>query len=1080
MGVTVPNNAQDEVPDALPNPLSGAPVRIFSGHIDAVMGVAFSPDGSLLASSSGDHLIKLWDMRTGENKRTLRKHNDLVSSVAFSPNGQLLASGSWDNRVIIWNVATGRVVSQLLGHAMDVNTVSFSPDGKLLASGDLNGTVKLWDVARGTIVRTFLGHAAGVTSAVFSPDGTLVTGGLDGDIHFWNVSTGENMQTYNAPLSHVKTIALSPDGLLLAAGGRINFTAAGWEGGIQMIWNLANEDEPPIIDYEGQSVESVALSPDGAQFANVQAGGWVQLRDISNFSNWEWIWGRGEQGGNAVTFAPDNSLLAIGSDDGLVTVRNTAVMPQVENLFGHEGGARATAFSPDGKWLASGSTDDTIKLWNLTDRTEWQTLSVDNGTVLSLAFNPSGRLLASSHSGAILIWNVTNGTLFQRLSGEVWDGAASMAFSPDGTKVATGGWDWNVRIWDVATGIQERTLLTSATVFSAAYLPLDDRVIVSGSRDGSVRLWEVANSYNYQTEEEHAGEVREIACSQDGRFLASAGEDGTIKLWNVTYEQGSLPNLTLWRTLIGHSDYVRTVTFSPEGTLLFSGSWDGTIRIWNVTTGKELQALTAHLDYVTSLAVAPDGTTLASTGNDRLVRLWNLDPLPLDSDLDGMADYWERENGLDPSNFWDKFEDSDHDGLMSSMEFVLGTTPVRADSDDDGMPDGWEFRMGLALLKDDAAADHDNDGMPNGWEYRHDLDATDPTDASQDSDDDGVSNLNEYKGSSDPQNFLSVPLLSFSLPHLGVSLFLLGSTLVGVSFWYYREKSRKDLITRLGAPDYATALKIQSGGFKDHTSLLQAQAEANALGKKALDSYHNRDYAVAFRQLEFSLALYERLENQLRVAETIYHLIRLQKEMEMLTQDSSVLQRFPLPPYDDATIEALDHMLQALVAEADKNWGFAENAWQMALETEGLDIAYQTRCQGALVEAEVRKWLSNPSAPVQETLRARLDKWQKTCEMGQQFESQCQVYLLRAKVALASFQFEEMENWLEQCLMTANAADLRHYQDLARQEIAKSAEHREKLGALIDKERLLVPEEKEKILHEYIRKAFEFVSGAAD
>jgi hypothetical protein len=173
-------------------------------------------------------------------------------------------------------------------------------------------------------------------------------------------------------------------------------------------------------------------------------------------------------------------------------------------------------------------------------------------------------------------------------------------------------------------------------------------------------------------------------------------------------------------------------------------------------------------------------------------------------------------------------------------------------------------------------------------------------------------------------------------------------------------------------------------------------------------------------------------------------------------------------------------MLQALVAEADKNWGFAENAWQMALETEGLDIAYQTRCQGALVEAEVRKWLSNPSAPVQETLRARLDKWQKTCEMGQQFESQCQVYLLRAKVALASFQFEEMENWLEQCLMTANAADLRHYQDLARQEIAKSAEHREKLGALIDKERLLVPEEKEKILHEYIRKAFEFVSGAAD
>ncbi|MFQ5978620.1 MAG: WD40 repeat domain-containing protein [Candidatus Heimdallarchaeota archaeon] len=1061
-------SSQDEPPEIQPNPLSGAVVRTFSGHIGSVESVAFSPDGSILASGSGDYSIKLWDVGRGTLLRTLRKHNGEVSSVTFSPNGKSLASGSWDNNIVIWDVAKRKAVRTLRGHTLDVYTVAFNPSGELLASGDHNGTVKLWDVASGKLLWTKFAHSSRIGSVVFAPNGSyLASGGWDSFVNLWNVSTSELLQSYSRPLSEVRDLAFSPDGTVLGIATGIPLE----NRGEIRFWNLTSGEEPQLFDWATRAFSTLAFSPDGAKLATGLAHGAIGLWYLDGR---EWIWGKDESGTNEVTFSPDGTLLAVGTDDNLARLRNVVAVQQVENLYGHTGAVQSVAFAPDGSLLASSGWDETIRLWNTTDGTGWQTLSGYNDSVHSVAFSPDGSLLASGQGDStIQLWNVTNGTILRELSGGHRWGITSVAFSPSGATLASSGWDWNIRFWNVTTGAPIRVLFETSSVLSIAYHPSDERILVSGSEDGSIAFWDIPNRYNYELLQDHSGEVFSVAFSHDGRHLASGGEDRMIRLWNVTYNysQSALPAVTPWKTLIGHGDSVRSVDWSWDGTLLASGSNDRTVRLWNVTSGAELQTFPAHTANVVSVAFSPNGSQMASGGADRLVRLWDLDPLPLDSDLDGMADYWERKYGLDHSNFWDKFDDPDDDALMNSLEFFLGINPINADTDNDGMPDGWEYQMGLALLHDDAGADSDSDGMPNHWEYDFGFDATDPADAGRDSDRDGVSNVNEYRGGSNPRNFWSVPLLSLSLPHIGVGALLLVIGNVAFAVWQYRDRRRRTVITRLGAPDYATALKIQKSGFADHESFLQADLEAKALIEKALSSYQHQNYAVAFRQLELSLTLYERLENRLLVAETIYHLVRLQKEMELLTADNSILQRFPQPPYDDPTIEGLDHMLQALVAESEKNWGLAESAWHTALDTPGLSIGFLTRCQGALVEAEIRKWLSNPSAPIQDKLRSRLDSWQEACETNQQFESLCQVYLLRAKVALASFQFEEMEQWLAQCLTTAETADLQHYQEIARNEVAKSAEHKERLSALIDKERLLVPEEKEKILHEYIRKA---------
>ncbi|MGH3844617.1 MAG: caspase, EACC1-associated type [Pseudonocardiaceae bacterium] len=215
------------------------PARTLTGHHGPVRGVAFSPDGRLLATASADNTARLWSPATGAHLRTLTGHDCPVQGVAFSSDGRLLATASADNTARLWDPATGQHLHTLTGSSFErpvpglavgggVTAVAFSPDGRLLATASHDNEVCLWDPATGQHLRTLTGHDGPVWGVAFSPDGRLLaTSGEDNTARLWDPATGQHLRTLTGHDGPVQGVAFSPDGHVLATASDDN-TARLW------------------------------------------------------------------------------------------------------------------------------------------------------------------------------------------------------------------------------------------------------------------------------------------------------------------------------------------------------------------------------------------------------------------------------------------------------------------------------------------------------------------------------------------------------------------------------------------------------------------------------------------------------------------------------------------------------------------------------------------------------------------------------------------------------------------------------------------------------------------------------------
>ncbi len=576
------------------------------GHRSEVRSVAWSPDGTRLATGSADGTAKSWDSAGGRVLLTLKGHASAVRSVSWSPDGTRLATGSEDGRAKVWDSAGGRELLTLKGHASPVCSVSWSPDGTRLATGSVDDTAKVWDSAGGRDLLTLKGHTRMVWSVAWSPDGMrLATASHDGTAKVWDSAGGRELLTLKGHTSPVRSVSWSPDGTRLATGS---------EDGKAKVWDAVGGRELLTLTGHTDQVRSVSWSPDGARLATASLDGTAKVWDAAGGPEQFTLKGH-TLAVWSVSWSPDGARLATGSEDGTAKVWHAAGGRDLLTLKGHQSMIWSMTWSPDGTRLATGSEDRTARVWDAGDGRELLTLKGHTDQVHSVSWSPDGsRLATASLDGTAKIWDAANGRELRTLKGHTGV-LTSVCWSPSGTRLATGSHDGIAKVWDTADGRELLALKRHTGVVSSLSWSPDGTRLATGSEDGTARIWDAAGGQALLTLEGYTGMVYSVSWSPDGMRLATGNGDRTAKVWDT------VSGLELL-TLKGHTSAVRSLSWSRDGTRLATGSLDGTAKVWDAAGGRELLTLTGPAGEII-VSWSPDGTRLATGSEDGTAKVWD-------------------------------------------------------------------------------------------------------------------------------------------------------------------------------------------------------------------------------------------------------------------------------------------------------------------------------------------------------------------------------------------------------------------------------------------------------------------------
>lgn len=602
-----------------------------------------SPDGSHLATSGADGVVRIWDAAGSQELLSLSGHTDKVQGLDFRFDGKRLASASHDGTVRIWDVTTGLELLTLNAHEGGAHAVSFNPDGTRLATAGMDDTVRVWDSVTGELLLTFDAPSGGFhkgNALAFSPDGNfLAVAGADGHVQLYDMETGKPALRLNGR----PPIAFHPQGITLATMDE--------QGSRVVLWDLAEsfasqtgKIQNTLGGYTNPVLE-IAYSPDGARLATGSLDGST------------WVWSLDSESGEKlldlpghigviwdISFSPDNQRMLTASVDGSIRIWDISPLNNAGLLVlsGHGGRLTQVAIEPNSKYLATAGYDGNVKVWTMPDGRELFTLSAHSGPVWDITFSPDGESLATAGAdNTARVWDIRASLASPdssarleisddpNLSGSLSNqpGIRQVAFSPDGARLLTAGADGMVRLWDINTGQETGAFKFEATrygvsgVASATFSPDGKQLAaVTEGPEAMLKVWEIETG-NVVFEASRHVEMDAyfaLAYSPDGNYLAVSGLNITITIYDI--RSGQVSN-----AISGYKSAVMGMDLSLDGSLLATSHADGTVKVWNLLTGQELLTLSGNSGPVPSVVFSPDGKHLITSGFDGTARVFVLD-----------------------------------------------------------------------------------------------------------------------------------------------------------------------------------------------------------------------------------------------------------------------------------------------------------------------------------------------------------------------------------------------------------------------------------------------------------------------
>lgn len=588
------------VPDRYEFNLGGAPVN----------GLAFSPDHRLLASSSGDGSVVLWDAPKHTRIAPLPAKLARASAVAFGADGRLATSGLDENGagvLAVWDTATR--TAGWNAHLKDfAGTMAYSADGRHLAAAVTGGKIALYDLPS-TQPRILIANGRTPTSLSFSADGSLLASAdARTDPIVWNVATAGRWTALAA--EHVYSVLFSAAGRTLAGSADDKGVYA---------WDLTSTPKAlPTLPLDGRFGWTISAVV-GTTIAVADETGQVSLWDLPARRRFSVFSDRGRTETISVALSNDGAMLASGGFNGTIVLHDLTRQPYA----GFTAQIKDIKVSPDGKTVATAGSDHMVRLWN-PDGSPIAALGPHNDEVAAVAFSPDGKLLAAiTRTAVVSVWDLAGRTRIAPPMPSTSLGASTdVLFNADGTLLAAATFAPN--LWDLHDRAHpvDRTagFVDSRVATGVAFLP-DGKRLIAGNVGGILNIWSIdpADKFGRLVKriETGQGALQDIALSPDGRLLATAGDRRTIKLWDVD-------SLSEVAVLSGHTAPIQELAFSGDGRRLASAGDDATVVVWDVSSLKEIAVLSGHTDRILGLAFTPSGRVL-SGGDDGRVIDWSLD-----------------------------------------------------------------------------------------------------------------------------------------------------------------------------------------------------------------------------------------------------------------------------------------------------------------------------------------------------------------------------------------------------------------------------------------------------------------------